>query len=463
MNRRSLVWFRNDLRVIDNAALSGAQQRGDTIAVFLAAPWQWRSHGMGDNRLAFLLRTLLELSRALTALNIPLLIRSLARFEDHPQALVQVAAEVAADAIFCNDEYPLDEQRRDTAVGKRCRGAGLEFHRAASGVIQPPGRVLTAAGLPYTVFTPFKRRWLTLLDNDALEPPPRPQQQRNPGIASTAVPVTLDGVDSELLATLWPGGESAAQRRLAEFVGGPILRYHEDRNRPDRDGTSGLSPYLAVGAISARQCLLAARSAHGGDSAGTQAWIDELIWRDFYAHVTAAFPGISRGQPFRPANDRVAWRDDPVAFDAWRTGRTGYPLVDAAMRQLAATGWMHNRLRMLTAMFLTKHLLLDWRLGERHFMELLVDGDFAANNGGWQWSASTGTDAAPYFRIFNPITQAKKFDPDGTFVRHWVPELASLSTATIFEPWRFGGAPDYPNPIVEHAAARLRALAAYRR
>jgi deoxyribodipyrimidine photo-lyase len=462
MRGRSLVWFRNDLRVDDNPALQAACERGDVVGAYMPAPAQWRSHGMGANRTAFLLRTLHALAGSLAALNIPLLIRTCDDFADHPRQLVQLATDVAADAVFCNDEYPLDERNRDAAASARCRSAGIEFHRAAGGVVLPPGRVLTAAGQPYTVFTPFKRRWLTQLDAGALELSQRPRPQRKLGIASDVVPEHFGGVGTDLLATTWPGGERAAQQRLAEFVAGAIHRYHEDRDRPDRDGTSCLSPYLAVGAISARQCVVAARSASFAADAGVGAWLNELIWRDFYAHVTAAFPDICRGRAFRPANDRVAWRHDPVAFDAWRAGRTGYPLVDAAMRQLAATGWMHNRLRMLTAMFLTKHLLLDWRHGERHFMELLVDGDFAANNGGWQWSASTGTDAAPYFRIFNPVTQAKKFDPDGVFVRRWVPELASLRGNSIFEPWRSGVATHYPAPIVEHGMARLRALAAFR-
>jgi deoxyribodipyrimidine photo-lyase len=372
--------------------------------------------------------------------------------------LLQATRDAAADAIFCNEEYPLDEQRRDAAVDARCREARIEFHRTAGNVMLPPGRVLTAAGQPYSVFTPFKRRWLALLDAGALDvlAPPRPQ--RDLAIPNAEVPGELGDVGPDVLAALWPGGERCAQQRLAQFVGGALQRYHEDRDRPDRDATSRLSPYLSLGAISARQCVAAARS---GAAAGRDVWINELIWRDFFIHVVAAFPDLSRGRPFRQTH--AVWRDDPAAFDAWRSGRTGYPLVDAAMRQLAATGWMHNRLRMLVAMFLTKHLLLDWRLGERHFMELLVDGDFAANNGGWQWSASTGTDAAPYFRIFSPVAQAKKFDPRGAFVRQWVPELAALPDGSIFEPWRFGGAAGYPQPIVAHEMARRRALAAFGR
>ncbi len=458
--------MRHDLRVADNPALRAACERGSVVVVYLSAPAQWSSHGVGANRRAFLLRTLAELSRSLAALNIPLLIRTRGRFADQPAAIVRFAKSCGADAVMCNEEYPLDERRRDDATSDRCRDAGIEFQRFSGGVVVAPGQVLTGDGKPYTVFTPFKRRWLSIVDEGLLQVFETPGRQAKIDVLSDPIPKRLGGVSAERLQNLWPGGEVEAQRRLDAFVSRGLRRYREDRDRPDREGTSRLSAYLAVGAISARQCLAAAREHNRGQldggEIGAATWISELIWREFYAHVTAAFAEISRGRAFRPANDRVRWRDDSEGFTAWREGRTGYPLVDAAMRQLTATGWMHNRLRMLAAMFLTKHLLIDWRLGERHFMDLLVDGDFAANNGGWQWSASTGTDAAPYFRIFNPVAQAKKFDPDGAFVRRWVPELAAIPTPSIFEPWRSGGVRNYPHPIVDHVAARRRALEAFR-
>jgi deoxyribodipyrimidine photo-lyase len=462
---RTLAWFRNDLRVRDNPALNWARERGSVIAVYFAAPAQWSLHGMSANRRAFLLRTLAELSRSLARLNIPLLIRTVAWFDEQPAAIVNLARSHVADAVTCNDEYPLDEQRRDAATFDRCRAVGIELRRFGGGVVLAPGQVLTGEGKPYTVFTPFRRRWLSIADDGLLQPLDAPKRQTKIDVERDPIPKRIGGVAAGRLADLWPGGEAEAARRLDAFVARALRRYHEDRDRPDRDGTSRLSPYLAVGAISARQCIAAARQRErgtlDGSDIGASTWISELIWREFYAHVAAAFPDISRGRAFRPANERVRWRDAPAEFVAWRDGRTGYPLVDAAMRQLAASGWMHNRLRMLTAMFLTKHLLIDWRLGERHFMDLLVDGDFAANNGGWQWSASTGTDAAPYFRVFNPVAQARKFDPDGAFVRRWVPELACIRGAAIFEPWRSGGAPGYPAPIVDHAVARQRALKAF--
>ena len=464
--RRTLVWLRNDLRVADNPALMTARERGSVVAVYLSAPAQWSAHGVGANRRAFLLRTLTELSRSLAALNIPLLLRTAGWFADHPRKIVRLAKACGADVVMYNEEYPLDEQRRDAAARDACHDAGIEFRRFSGGLVLAPGQVLTASGKPYTVFTPFKRRWLSIVDDGVLQPVAAPKRQRKIEIAGDPIPQRLGGADTETLSELWPGGEAEARRRLDAFIAHRVAAYRADRDRPDRDGTSRLSAYLAVGAISPRQCIAAARDRNrgqlGSGDAGVTTWISELIWREFYAHVTAAFAAISRGGAFRPAGDRVRWRDAPDDLAAWREGRTGYPLVDAAMRQLATMGWMHNRLRMVSAMFLTKHLLIDWRHGERHFMDLLVDGDFASNNGGWQWSASTGADAAPYFRIFNPVTQAKRFDPDGSFVRRWVAELATLPKPAIFEPWRVGGAPGYPAPIVDHAAARQRALDAFR-
>jgi deoxyribodipyrimidine photo-lyase len=463
---RSLVWFRNDLRIGDNPALAAARELGEVVALFIAAPAQWTSHGVGANRRAFLLRTLAVLADSLAASNIPLLIRTSGRFGDHAALVEGVARAVGADAVVCNAEYPLDEARRDDATAERCRAAGIAWRRFDGGVIVAPGGVRTGTGAPYTVYTPFRKRWLATVDAAQLEPQQGTRRKQQPiDVPADVVPQRLGGVGADRLAALWPAGERAARRRLDAFVSAALERYHIDRDRPDLDGTSRLSPYLAIGAISPRQCIAAARAANDGRLAsgapGPVSWINELIWREFYAHVTAAFPDLSRGANFRAAYDRVKWRDDAAGYEAWREGRTGYPLIDAAMRQLAHTGWMHNRLRMASAMFLTKHLLIDWRHGERHFMDTLVDGDFAANNGGWQWSASTGADAAPYFRIFNPVAQAKKADPHGDFVRRWVPELGELQGPAIFEPWKYGGARGYPTPIVDHAFARRRALEAF--
>ncbi len=272
---------------------------------------------------------------------------------------------------------------------------------------------------------------------------------------------------------VWQAGEAVALSRLRAFTGGaspPIFSYRANRDRPDLDATSSLSPYLRFGMISARTVAVAAYGAMAdapsdAARAGAETWLSELIWRDFYINILAEFPHVRSGS-FRPEYDAIAWANDESDFEAWCLGRTGYPFVDAAMRQLLTTGWMHNRARMVVASFLVKDLLIDWRWGERWFMQQLLDGDPAANNGGWQWSAGTGTDAAPYFRIFNPISQGKKFDPDGAYVRKWAPELADVPTASIHEPWKLTPleqaavgcllGEDYPLPIVDHRWARRR-------
>ncbi len=274
----------------------------------------------------------------------------------------------------------------------------------------------------------------------------------------------------------FPASETEGQRRLARFADLKIGKYADDRNRMDLDGTSGMSPYLRFGMVSARQVTwtayqAVAKAQNASERQGAEAWLNELIWREFYVASLYHFPVVRRAA-FRPELRQIPWREDPAGLAAWSEGRTGYPVVDAAMRQLNATGWMHNRARMIAASFLTKDLLIDWQRGERYFMQRLLDGDPAANNGGWQWTAGTGTDAVPYFRVFNPVLQGRKFDPLGAFVRRWVPELADVPKAYVHSPWemptdiqkqvgcRIGK--DYPGPIVDHYQARQRVLAEYR-
>lgn len=459
---RTLVWFRNDLRVHDNPALLHASNHGEVIGVFCICAPQWRSHDVGDRRVAFLLDSLHALATDLDDLGIPLRLLYEPFYEDLPTRLVNLITELNADALCFNREYPINEARRDAAVQRAAEADGVQVETFHAGVIMPPGSVVTNDGEPYTVFTPFKRRWLDRLQRDDLAPLNRPRKQRTPSnVESSRLPATVDCVSRDAVAEDWPAGSTAAQRALQTFLREHGPDYDAKRDYPALDTTSRLSPHLSVGSLSARQCLSAAVDANDGNlrrgDAGLLAWINELIWRDFYRHVTDAFPHVSRGHAFRREWDRLPWRHAPSELEAWKAGETGYPLVDAAMRQLKKTGWMHNRLRMVTAMFLSKHLLLDWRLGERFFMQQLVDGDFAANNGGWQWSASTGTDAAPYFRIFNPHTQAKRFDPEGTFIRRFVPELADAPNRALFDPDKHP-TPGYPSPIVDHSSARQRAL-----
>ncbi len=454
----TLVWFRNDLRVADNPALIAASERGSVVGCFVVSEAQWREHDVGDRRIAFLGRSVNALSRELAQLGIPLEIVNAPRFSDVPDQLLKVAKRFEARRLVMNAEYPLNEMRRDEQVRQTMSAEGVELICTHGGVTMPPGAVRTKQGTPYSVFGAFKRRWLESVQPGQFHPLDRPRAQAKP-IAPRQI-VELGGVPLKSGVDEWPAGERVARGLLDDFVDGYVGRYAENRDFPSLRGTSSLSPHLSVGAISSNHCLHAAAQLNEGRLRGGPAdvWIDEIIWREFYRHVVALFPHVSMGYSFRREYDAIPWRQAPGDLAAWQAGETGYPLVDAGMRQLRQTGWMHNRLRMVTAMFLTKHLLIDWRQGERFFMQQLVDGDFAANNGGWQWSASTGTDAAPYFRVFNPTTQGKRFDPSGEFVREMLPELQHVPDRFLWEPHKAGRSIDYPEPIVEHAFARLRAI-----
>ncbi|MCA9306334.1 MAG: deoxyribodipyrimidine photo-lyase [Phycisphaerales bacterium] len=473
---KSLVWFRSDLRTDDNPALREACSVSDdgVIAVFVVCPEQWKRHDWADIRVAFLLRNLRALSDALSGLNIPLLIRECRDFGGVPDVLERVIREHAIDCLCFNREYEVNETGRDDSVASRCREIGCRVRVSDDQCILTPGAVKTQQDGWYTVFTPFKKQWLGVYREDGVKSVAPPRKQADPGVARDDVPHSVLGFDAALdRADLWPAGEDAARKRLEQFVESKIARYDELRDRPDINGTSTLSPYLAHGVISARVCLEFAIEAHGGlpdpkskEKSGASVWISELIWREFYRHLLVAFPRLCKHQPFQLETRRIRWRDSDEDFAAWCEGRTGIPIVDAAMRQLARTGWMHNRLRMIAAMFLTKNLLIDWRRGERHFMRHLVDGDLASNNGGWQWSASTGTDAAPYFRIFNPVSQGKRFDPEGRFVRALVPELGGIEGDAVHEPWAIPsllcGELRYPDPICDLGETRQRAIDAFK-
>jgi len=463
---RHLVWFRNDLRAADNTALHEAcrDREAQVLAVFIATPAQWREHDMAPVRERFLWRNVAALSAQLDALGIPLLVRMVDTFAEVPACLQSLCHEHAITQVFANREYAVNEVARDTHVADVLAADTIALQLYHDAVIQPPG-LLTGGGSPYTVFTPYKRAWLRQLLSAPPVVLPVPKQR------NTRFPCNADAVSlppSLPMDAWWPAGEDEAGKRLQQFMDECIHDYGRQRDRADLEGTSQLSPWLAVGAVSARQCwhlaLQANRGRMEGGDEGIQAWINELVWRDFYTHVLASFPRVSRGKAFRESTEAIRWRQDDAGFAAWCEGRTGIPIVDAGMRQLQQTGWMHNRLRMITAMFLTKNLLVDWRRGERFFMQQLIDGDLAANNGGWQWCASTGTDAAPYFRVFNPVSQSQKCDPSGAYIRRYVPELASLDKRDIHNPPdMLRGALGYPLPIVDLKASRQRAIEAFQR
>jgi deoxyribodipyrimidine photo-lyase len=460
----ALVWFRNDLRVDDNTALHAALNAGGRVAaVFYATTAQWALHDMAPVRGEFLWRTLECLRGELAALSVPLLVRQVPLFEDVATDLAELAAELRIDTVYANREYAIDEQRRDTAVRQALAARAVDWRDYDDATLLPPRSVRTLQGNPYKVYTPFRRAVLKLLGDGVLacQAAPRPAERWLDAPALPPYPYEHATVDPHI----WPAGEAAAAQRLQDFLAGPIRDYQTQRDFPALAGTSGLSPYLALGAISARRCAEAVLAVMAGDAAGAQGagtWLNELLWREFYIHVLAEFPRVAMHQPLRRETAALPWRHSPEELAHWCEGRTGYPLIDAAQRQLLETGWMHNRLRMLVAIFLCKYLLLDWRLGERHFMRHLIDGDLAANNGGWQWCASTGTDAVPYFRLLSPMRQAERFDADARFCKQFLPELRELPARVILQP----GHPQllatgYPAPMVDLAFARGRALDAF--
>ena len=463
----ALWWVRRDLRLNDNQALAEAQAQAERVVpVFVLDPALLASPYTGKKRLAFLFDGLRSLDADLRARGSRLIVRQ----GEPADELASMMAETQASAIVAERDITPFARRRDERVAR-----GLPLHLTGGLTVHPPERVLKDDGRPYTVFTPYSRRWLSLPLPEAIELLPAPDRISTPDqVASLPIPAGPASRES----AYFPAGEAEAQRRLQAFTAGEaagITRYRDDRNRPDLEGTSQLSPYLRFGMLSARQAVVAAqaarRAALSSDArSGTETWLTELIWREFYVSILYHFPHVRSGS-FQRHYDRIPWDNDPAAFAAWCEGRTGVPIVDAAMRQLVQTGWMHNRCRMIVASFLVKDLLIDWRWGERFFMQQLVDGDLASNNGGWQWTAGTGTDAAPYFRVFNPVTQGQKCDPDGLYVRHWVPELSGVPARFIHEPWKLPLSDqhradcvigqDYPAPIVDHAWARQRTLDAY--
>ncbi|NNF54110.1 MAG: deoxyribodipyrimidine photo-lyase [Acidimicrobiales bacterium] len=438
-----LFWFRRDLRIQANEALELAAAMGPILPVFvlddaLTGP-------AGANRLAFMYASLRDLDESLDG-------RLVVRSGCPEDVLHQLADEVDATQIWATADYGPYGHRRDTLVGESLAARGISTHYRSSNYAVAPGTLLSKSGTPYKVFTPFYKLWLTKLFTES---------------AQTGPITWVDGVASELIPTdpaptapdLPPAGQNAAWDRFAQFKDKIVNYYDETRNFPGTDGTSRLSPYLKWGTIHPHQLI-----DHLGDSPGERSFIRQLCWRDFYAEILFNRPDSARSAY---VEKNVVRSDTDAAaaerFGLWCEGKTGYPIVDAGMRQLHTQGWMHNRVRMITASFLIKDLHLPWWWGARYFMEHLVDGDLASNNHGWQWVAGTGTDASPYYRVFNPTTQSAKFDPAGDYLRQWLPELAHLGKKTIHDPSTDpNGAPaNYPAPIVNHAEARREALARY--
>jgi len=466
--RPIIVWFRRDLRLHDQPALTwAAEQAAPIVALFVVDPALVRGPSASSNRTWFVLESVRALRRSLEATGTELVVRV-----GDPRTIVpDLAASVGAEAVVVSRDHAPYGRARDRAIAEALAATGIAWHARRGNLIHEPEEIRTQAGRPFGVYSPFLRAWQRLDRRVVLDAPARLDVGRPAGLDPGPIPTLADlGLGEEPSADpdrLPEPGEPAARARLARWLEHGIDAYADTRDRLDlEDGTSRLSPDLHLGLLSPLEAF--ERAAGAGD--GRRTFRKELVWREFYAHVLFHEPAV-RHRAFRPAFDTVAWSTDADVLEAWRRGRTGYPVIDAAMRQLAATGWMPNRARMLVASFLTKDLLVDWRSGEAHFLRELVDGDVASNNGGWQWAASTGTDPQPYFRIFHPVTQGRRHDPDGAYVRRWLPELVAVPTARIHAPWEMTTTEqdaahcrigiDYPAPIVDHAEARSRALAAY--
>ncbi|MFM0381497.1 deoxyribodipyrimidine photo-lyase [Paraburkholderia strydomiana] len=483
-----LVWFRRDLRSTDNAALYYALKHCErlwcvfvfdtTILQPLVDKWLTRHPGTQaqDRRVEFILASLRELDDALRAQGGGLVVLS----GDPVDLVPKLANELQVDAVFANHDYEPAAIERDENVGERVAEAGRQWLTFKDQVIFERAELLTGQNKPFTVFTPYKNAWLKQLTSFDLKPYPvetyAGHLAKLPAKLDRHLP-TLDQLGfapSNLGELELPTGMSGARLLLDDFLT-RIDSYAERRDFPAAKGPSYLSVHLRFGTVSIRTL---ARLAHEmslqPDGQGSATWLSELIWRDFYFMILSHHPKLASGASFKEEYDRLRWEQGPEAdeaFAAWCEGRTGYPLIDAAMLQLNSTGYMHNRLRMMTASFLVKDLGVDWRLGERYFADQLNDFDFAANNGGWQWAASTGCDAQPYFRIFNPVTQSEKFDADGRFIKRYLPQLGKLPAKWIHAPWLAGAerlaqydvvlGKDYPEPIVDHAQARARTLARF--
>ena len=465
----ALMWFRRDLRSEDNAALYAALKDSRRVyCVFVydteildALPTR------ADRRVEFICQSVAELGSALDAAGGQLItLRGPA-----PTEISRLAAELGVQAVYANHDYEPQAVARDRAVAHALQATGVAFLTRKDQVIFEKDEVLTLSGTPFSVFTPYKNAWLKKLEPFFVQAYPvglytkhfakAPDHKRLLTLADIGFKPT------NLQALGISGGSVAAQKLLADFQP-RMSRYRDNRDFPAKKGPSYLSVHLRFGTVSIRELARLAWPGVGGQNGeGPATWLSELVWRDFYFMILHHHPHVV-SRAFKPVYDAIRWPNDETLFAAWCEGRTGFPIVDAAMRQLNQTGYMHNRLRMIAASFLVKDLHIDWRWGEKYFADRLNDFDLAANNGGWQWAASTGCDAQPYFRIFNPVSQSEKFDVDGTFIRRYVPELAGCDKRTIHAPWNMTpmeqqGAgvmigKDYPAPVVDHAAARLKAL-----
>jgi deoxyribodipyrimidine photo-lyase len=456
-------WFRRDLRIADNTALSQAAKSGlPVVPVYILSDWRGVHCWTGPNRQHFLCRSLESLARNLETIQGRLIIRQGTAVAE----IRKIILESAAVALHFNADPDPFGKSVEKVVSKLCVELGVECHAHSDVTLHRPDEVLTQSGQPYRVFTPYSRNWLALPKPSPLT---KPKELRSPtDLISLPLPaVQVWGLEIPP-TNMVEAGERAARQRLQIAIAGKIQSYAAIRDLPGEDGTSRISQDLRHGLVSIRtvlsETMKARTSADASGKASIDVFIKELAWREFYFAILHHFPNVL-DEEFNADWRGLPWDEPGERFEEWKLGRTGFPIVDAGMRELAATGFMHNRVRMITAMFLTKDLHIDWKQGESWFMQNLVDGEIASNNGGWQWSAGTGADAAPYFRIQNPWSQTARYDPDGIYIKRWIPELAKVPAPLFLAPPKDGRplAPDYPLPCVDHKTERERTLAIFKR
>ena len=485
-----LHWFKRDLRLQDNKPLHEASNLAKSkgiplICLFIVSPQDYQAHFTSRPRVDFELRTLEIMKQDLAELDIPLLVETVEKRKTVPDYIITLCRKWNIKNVFCNIEYEVDELRREKLLLERCLKNGISFTPLHDDVVVPPGELMTGARRQFSVYSPWYRAWIAYIHKNMSILNGFEKPSKNPGgsrekledlfdipIPPTPANKALSEEDRNRFASLWPAGEHEAHERLRKFLKEKISKYKDARNFPAGNSTALLSAHFSAGTLAARTAVRMAREANSaqkldaGDK-GIVGWISEVAWRDFYKHVLSWWPYVCMSKAFKYEYGEVEWEYNMDHFDQWCKGMTGFPIVDAAMRQARYMGYIHNRCRMIVASFLSKHLMLDWRLGERWFMENLIDGDFASNNGGWGFSASVGVDPQPYFRIFNPLLQSEKFDGQGEYIRRWVPELAELKGKEIHDPYGRGAGKTakkngYPEPMVEHKASRARALARFK-
>ncbi|BAH83100.1 deoxyribodipyrimidine photo-lyase [Candidatus Ishikawella capsulata] len=463
-----IVWLRNDLRIRDNKALYAACSDliSEVRVVFIATPKQWQKHHMSAYQSTFIYKNLIKVQQSLAQCGIPFVYHECNYFEDAIIWLKYYCNKEQVKELFYNCQYEINEHKRDQKLKKILMGHVVckSFHDYT---LLEPGSILNNNSEMYKIYTPFRKKVINTLKKSNVFSLPSPQRYYRNTI--TVKPIPKFDYPFNESSQEFPLGEESALNLLEIFCSTKITSYATQTNLPSLYSTSYLSPYLAVGIISPRQCLNTLLNHYPNllENNIAVSWFNQLIWREFYNHTLAKYPFLCMGKPYIDWTNNIVWNTDEEHLIAWQNGYTGYPIIDAGMRQLNSTGWMHNRIRMITASFLVKDLLIDWRIGEKYFMLHLLDGNLALNNGNWQWISSTGNNSWPYFRSFNPTTQGKKIDPNGDFIRKWLPELNEVPSKYIHNPHDWAQHSkykiDYPLPIIDHNEARQKMLMAFKK